>query len=141
MQEIKDKYDAKNTEDINKTEKKPEDNKILQACYGAIDAEKEALSRGRITQAARCQEMLKQYIKELDSVQYSEVINYKREKFAELMLSRENVEQQNNEWYNDMKKLCKTIHVAERKKALENIEKIKNEKIHSKEKIEEVPVI
>ena len=58
MQELSAKYDRKDDEIRGEKQIQPDD--ILQYCYGAIDAQKEALSRGKITQARKCQEILKQ---------------------------------------------------------------------------------
>ena len=59
MAEVDAKYDRKDDDNGIQNEIDPDDN--LKACYGAIDAQKEALSRGKITQALRCQEQLKKY--------------------------------------------------------------------------------
>ena len=129
MQEVYAKYDGKDIKDMKQGEN-PEPNDILQACYGAVDAQKEALSRGRITQATRCQEKLKKYMKELDSVNYKEIINYKREKFAELVQSRENIEAHIVAWNKTMKNMFKAKHVEARKNAMEKIQKLQNKEIN-----------
>lgn len=136
MQEVSAKYDGKDIEDMKKGEQ-PEPDDILQACYGATDAEKEALSRGRITQAARCQQMFQEYLKELESAHYREIINYRREKFAELMISRDQVEEKNEIWNNKMKSLCRPEHVTKRQKAWGQIQSVQNKDIE-KNKEEEI---
>ena len=113
MQEVELKYSGKDVNDMGTGEQKP--NEFLQACYGAIDAEKEALSMGKITQAIRCQEQLKKYMKQLDLETRKEVINYKREKFAELMQTRQQVEEQIETWNSLMKGFYKTKDVHRRK--------------------------
>ena len=60
MQEVNARYNGVNPEDMKPGQQVPDD--ILQACYGAIDAQKEALSKGRITQALRCQEQFKKIL-------------------------------------------------------------------------------
>lgn len=126
MQEVEAKYDGKNPEDI-KQGKKPESNEdILQACYGAIDAQKEALLKGRITQALRCQEQLKKYKQELDEAGCQEVTNYKREKFAELMQTREQIEEQLKSWNNTMKGMYKIKDVSKRKETMEKMQSLQN---------------
>ena len=123
MQEVGAKYDGKNPEDIMKQGKQHEPNDdILPACYGAIAGQKEALSRGRITQALRCQEQLKRYKQGLDEVGIKEVTNYKREKFAELMQTREQVEEQLKSWNNTMKGMYKKKHVEKRQKIVEEMQ-------------------
>lgn len=99
---------------------------ILQACYKIIDAQKEAISKGKITQAIRCQEQLKIYKQELDEVGCQEVTNYKREKFAELMQTREQVEEQLKSWNNTMKGMYKIEHVGKRKETMEKIQSLQN---------------
>ena len=90
-EEVSAKYDKK---DIKSEQGNPNsvDNR-LQACYGAVDSQKEALSRGKIKQAKKCQEVLKQYLDEIDSMSSRElVINYKREKLGELIRYRETLQ-------------------------------------------------
>ena len=75
MEEVSAKYDKK---DIRNESRNPKfvDNELL-ACYGAIDAQQKALSRGKIKQAKKCQDVLKQYLNEIDSMSCRElVINY-----------------------------------------------------------------
>lgn len=135
MSEVNAKYNKKDLGN-NQQGKNYEPDEILQACYGAIDAEKEALSRGRITQALRCQEQLKKYIKELDQEAHREVINYKREKFAELMQSREQVEEQISSWNNTMKGMYRIKDITKRKNVMEMMSNLQNK---SKETIEKTP--
>lgn len=88
---------------------------ILQACYGAVDAQKEALSRGKIVQAAKCQEILKKYMQQIDSPDIiGLVVNYKREKFAELVRTRDEVENQNSAWNQMMKSFYHPEHAMQR---------------------------
>lgn len=124
MQEVSAKYDKK---DIKNEQGNPNsvDNE-LQACYGAIDAQKEALSHGKIKQAKKCQEILKQYLDELDSMSYRElVVNYKREKFGELIKDKDAVQEKNEAWMSEMKGFCKPEYVMERQQATEKIEEAK----------------
>ena len=126
MQEVSDRYDGKPVKDMGE-ENQPEPDNILQFCYGAIDAQKEALSRGRITQAIRCQEQLKTYTQKLNPDQYQEVLKYKREKFAELMQTREQVETKIEEC-NDFTKSCYEAKevLEERKKATDIFQGVLN---------------
>ena len=115
---------------------------VLQACYNAIDAQKEALSKGRITQALRYQEQLKQYKQELDEEGRQEVTNYKREKFAELMQTREQVEEQLKFWQSKMKGMYKIEHAEKRKVATEKIQGLQSkEKYTAKEEQVEMATI
>ena len=113
MSEVSEKYDNNNFEQ-DEQGKKNEPDKILQACYGAVDAEIEALSKGRITQAIRCQEQLKKYREQLDDTNNEEIKNYKREKLAELGITREQVEERIESWTNQMKGMFKIKHVTQR---------------------------
>lgn len=131
MSEVSAKYDRK--ADKVEPDNQPEPDKVLQACYGAIDAQKEALSRGKITQARKCQEILNKYMKKINLENYKElIINYKREKFAELVRTREELEGQNATWEKIMRGFYKQGHVMERKNAIDVItrtpeqEKVKN---------------
>lgn len=126
MQEVEAKYDGKDPEDMKHGEQPEPNDDILQKCYGAIDAQKEALSKGRITQALRCQEQLKRYKQKLDEVGCQEVTNYKREKFAELMQTREQIEEQIKSWNNTMKGMYKIRHVGKRNETMEKIQSLQN---------------
>lgn len=125
MQEISAKYDGKDIKDMG-TNSEPEPDDILKACYGAVDAQKDALSKGRITQALRCQERLKKYMQELDYARYKEVVSYKREKFAELMQTREQVEEQLKTWNKSMQGMYKVKHVTKRKNTMQIIQDAQN---------------
>lgn len=124
MSEVEAKYDRRDDDMGLGNSAGPDD--ILQACYGAIDAGKEALSRGRITQALRCQEQLKKYMQELDQSGHMEVINYKREKFAELLQTREQVKEQTESRNNFMKSCVTTEEVVKRKQAMDIIQGLLN---------------
>ena len=123
MQEISAKYDRKDEDMEPENGSKPDN--ILQACYGAIDAQKEALSRGKITQATKCQQILKQYMQKIELENYRELIlNYKREKFAELMKSRDELEAQNNSWDKIMRAFYKEGQAKERQSVIDLITKV-----------------
>ena len=123
MAEVDAKYDRK---DDNGTENEMDPDDNLKACYGAIDAQKEALSRGKITQALRCQEQLKKYKQKLNPDEYQVMLNYKREKFAELMQTREQVEEQTKLWNSRFKGMYKIKHTQERQQTLEAISELQN---------------
>ncbi len=94
----------------------------LQECYVIIDEQKEALSKGRITQALRSQKQLEIYKQKLDSADYKEVTNYKREKFAELMQTREQIEEKLRVWKSNMRGMYKIKHVGKRKETREKMQ-------------------
>ena len=125
MEEVSAKYDKKDMKN------EPRDPKFLDngllACYGAIDAQQKALSQGKISQAKRCQNILKQYMKEIDSIECRKlIINYKREKFGELIRDREAVQRKNEETMQYMKSCYESRDVPERQHANEQIEEAKN---------------
>ena len=124
MAEVDAKYDRKDDDNGIQNEIDPDDN--LKACYGAIDAQKEALSRGKITQALRCQEQLKKYKQKLNPDEYQVMLNYKREKFAELMQTREQVEEQTKLWNSRFKGMYKIKHTQERQQTMETISELQN---------------
>lgn len=125
MEEVSAKYDKKDMKN------EPRDPKFLDngllACYGAIDAQQKALSQGKISQAKRCQDILRQYMKEIDSIEFRRlIINYKREKFGELVRDREAVQKKNEETMQYMKSCYETRNATERHLAKEQIEEAKN---------------
>ena len=128
MEEVSAKYDKKDIKN-EPTDPKHVDNGLL-ACYGAIDAQQKALSRGKIKQAKKCQEVLKQYLDEIDSMSSRElVINYKREKFGELIRDREAVQKKNEASMRYMKGCCLPEDVIERQHAKEQIEEARNNSV------------
>ncbi len=95
MQEVSDKYDNK---ELKKESRNPNsiDNRLL-ACYGSIDVQQKALSVGKIGQARKCQKILEEYLDEIGSDTYREIVKkYKREKFAELVMERVAIQEKND---------------------------------------------
>lgn len=128
MQEISAKYDRQDGMDGPEKEFEPDD--ILQKCYGAIDAQKEAISRGKIVQARKCQEILTQYMQGIDLENYRDlIINYKREKFAELVRARDEVEEQNATWSKIMRGFYKEKHVLQRQNMVNMITAIQQKDV------------
>lgn len=139
MQEVSAKYNRQEEKDGPEKEIEPDD--ILQKCYGAIDAQKEAISRGKIVQARKCQEILTQYMQGIDLENYRDlIINYKREKFAELVRARDEVEEQNATWSKIMRGFYKDKHVLQRQNMVGTITR-SQEKDVAKEQAEEEIVI
>lgn len=134
MEEVSQKYDIKSEDDIKK-EKQEDPEDILKACYGAIDAQKEALSRGKISQALRGQEMLEKYINQIDNLKVlNEIKNYKRKKFAELVRSREDIENKNKDYMEILKECFNETNSQERTDVIEVVNNcINDEKNISKE--------
>lgn len=121
MSEVSAKYDKK---DIGGNQREPnaDENKLL-ACYGAIDVQQKALSQGKLKRAIKCQEILKRYLEEIDTANYRDlIINYKREKFGELIRTKEAVQEKNDGWNCIMRGFCKQEYAKERKEAMEQIE-------------------
>lgn len=133
MAEVSEKYDIKPEGDM-QTGKQIDPEEILKACYGAIDAEKDALSRGRISQALRCQEILKKYKNKIEEANLlNEVKNYKREKFAELVRTRDELEKSNSDWEKQLRDFYKSITPKAKKEAEHRIYRIKNKNENEKE--------
>lgn len=125
MSEIEARYDR--NDDNMRLGKSTGPDSILEACYGAVDAQKEALSHGKIGQATKCQEILKSYMQQIDSLDViGLIINYKREKFAELVRTRDEVEGQNFSWNKRMRDFYHLEHVMERQDAISIITNIPN---------------
>lgn len=138
MQEVEAKYDGKNPEDMEQNGKPEFSENILQACYGAIDAQKEALSKGKITQALRCQEQLKKYRQELDKEGNREVSSYKREKFAELMQTREQLEEQIRSWNSTMKGMYRISDAQKRDATMKKIQGLRRDRENKETKESEI---
>ncbi len=136
MEEVSAKYDKR---DMKNEPRDPQflDNGLL-ACYGAIDAEQKALSQGKISQAKKCQNILNQYMSEIDSMECRKlIINYKREKFGELIRDREAVQKKNEDTMQYMKGCYNSRYVLERQHAKEQIEEARNKsmKLFDKAKV------
>lgn len=57
------------------------------------------------------------------------VLNYKREKFGELIRNKEQVQKNNEEWMNEIKQFCKPEYVEERDKATKTLEEARKNSI------------
>ena len=124
MEEISAKYDNK---EIKNKGNDPHfvDNKLL-ACYGNVDVQQKAIAAGKIGQARKCQIILEQYLEEMDNESYRNMVtNYKREKFAELVMERVAVEEKNEEYMDYMKGCFSSANAMERKNADQKLEEAK----------------
>ena len=116
MSEVNAKYGQRN----NDGEPQPKfvDDKLM-ACYGVIDVQKDVLSKGKIKKAIRCQEILKQYIEELESEEYKKlIVDYKRSKLGELNKTNEVVHENNEQWMKKLKLCSRNELVTNRKDAM-----------------------
>lgn len=116
MSEVNAKYVQRN----NDGEPQPKfvDDKLM-ACYGVIDVQKDVLSKGKIKKAIRCQEILKQYIEELESEEYKKlIVDYKRSKLGELNKTNEVVHENNEQWMKKLKLCSRKELVTNRKDAM-----------------------
>ena len=137
-----DKISEENNLDGLKTELMSEDDKLM-ACYGAIDVQQKVLSEGKIKKAIKCQQLLDKYINELDSMTYKDlIVNYKREKFGELIRSKEAVHENNEQWSTRLQDFCINCSASARKEATEQIENAKGNTISlfSKGNTEEIEI-
>ena len=125
MEEVSARYDKK---DMNENGDSKEPDNIIVSCYGAIDAQLAAMLSGKIGQAKKCQEILKQYLQEIEDKSLLEMItNYKREKFWELVRAKDEVQAKNEEWMKKMKSFCKPEDVQNRKNVTQEIDNLKRE--------------
>lgn len=128
MEEVSAKYDKR---EIKHEQGGPNsvDPRLL-ACYGVIDVQVKALSAGKIKKAIKCQEILKQYLKEIDITNYKELIsNYKREKFGELIRNKDEVQKTNEGWMSYLEGCCQSEDVVERDAATQQIEEARTNSI------------
>ena len=106
MQDVSQKYDIKDENNFG-SGKQIDPDEVLKACYGVIDAEQDAVSRGKLKQAKRCQAIFKKYIVQINKLGTTDLIPmitvYKREKFFELAQTREYLENLLQKWSDDMK--------------------------------------
>ena len=128
MEEVSAKYDRKSIKEDEHGNPNSVDNGLL-ACYGAVDAQQQALSRGKIKQAIKCQEILKQYLNKIDPMSRELVLNYKREKFGELIRDKDAVQEKNEAWMRGMKGCCLPEDVIERQHAKKQIEEARNNSV------------
>ncbi len=94
INDITDRYDSKipSLDNDNQAQNdKFDSDKILKAYYGAIDAEKQALSEGKLKRAMNCQGQANELMKRLkDNAELVDMaIYYKREKLAELTQTKQ----------------------------------------------------
>ena len=92
---LRTKGSGKGQED--KINKKSGDSFLL-AYQGAIDAEVAALAEGKIKKAMKCQSIRKQYEGFANGRILETLIEYKRNKFAELSQTRQKTENNNEKW-------------------------------------------
>ena len=102
------------------------DNNILQACYGAIDAQAEALSKGKIGQAKMCQQTLKKYEGKIKGTEQGKQLldlieTYKREKISQLCITAEKIKNSNLAWKDKIKGFLRPEDVESRKRIAEEI--------------------
>lgn len=116
MSEVNAKYVQRNND--GEPQSKFVDDKLM-ACYGVIDVQKDVLSKGKIKKAIRCQEILKQYIEELESEEYKKlIVDYKRSKLGELNKTNEVVHENNEQWMKKLKLCSRKELVTNRKDAM-----------------------
>lgn len=116
MSEVNAKYGQRNN--YGESQPKFVDDKLM-ACYGVIDVQKDVLSKGKIKKAIRCQEILKQYIEELESEEYKKlIVDYKRSKLGELNKTNEVVHENNEQWMKKLKLCSRKELVTNRKDAM-----------------------
>ncbi len=131
MSEVNAKYGQRNND--GEPQSKFVDDKLM-ACYGVIDVQKDVLSKGKIKKAIKCQEILKQYIEELDSEEYRKlIVNYKRSKLGELSKTNEVVHENNEQWMKKLKLCSRSELVTQRRDAMGVINLIRTGKQDTQE--------
>lgn len=128
MEDVSARYDK--NELINEPKNTNDIDERLKACYGNVDVQHKALLAGKIGQAKKCQDILEQYLNEIDIDKYRECVkNYKREKFAELVMERVAVQKKNEEYVEYMKTCFFNGTAETRKEVSKKIEEIKTNKV------------
>ena len=132
MSEVNAKYGQRNND--GEPQSKFVDDKLM-ACYGVIYVQKDVLSKGKIKKAIRCQEILKQYIEELESEEYKKlIVDYKRSKLGELNKTNEVVHENNEQWMKKLKLCSRKELVTNRKDAMSVINLVTIERQGTQEK-------
>lgn len=146
-EEINKYYGNENDEDIDKNNlnnggKYSKQENILNRTYGAVDAEQEALRKGKLKSAKACKQMWKEYMAQLEEQTYKEMaLNYKREKFQELVQLREDIEEKTKEFMKQAKESCSIAYVNERaeiRKAIDS--KITEKQPNKQESTKEITI-
>lgn len=107
---------------------------ILNRTYGAVDAEQDALRKGKLRSAKACKEMWKEYVAQLEEQSYKEMaLNYKRAKFEELVQLRADIEEKTKKFMQQMKGFCSTNYVEDSCKAKKILDSLITEKNVSKQ--------
>lgn len=127
MQEVSVKYDRDNGEEKNNEQGNNNSTEnLINKCYGAIDVQKKALSAGKIKKARECQKILEQYTAQINDEKGKQlVLNYKREKFGELIRDKDKLREKNEYWMEMMKGFCKLEYAKKREKITDEIEQAK----------------
>lgn len=124
MEEVSIKYDRDSNEEQNNEQgNRNFTENLINRCYGAIDVQKKALSAGKIRKARECQKILEEYLENVNDEKGKQlVLEYKREKFGELIRDKDKIQEKNENWMEMMKGFCKLEYAKERKKAIEEVE-------------------
>ena len=135
ISDITDKYNENSPthKEDNQTDKTQLPDKVLKAYYGAIDAGKEVLSKGKIGQALKCQKKANEIMETLQEFgqEYVEMaIHYKREMFAELAP----VKQRLTNWSETLKGFVKKEDAEKRKEFTQEFQ----EEIKGKDKEKQI---
>lgn len=135
--EINKKYERQNEgESDNQTGKSEDD--ILMACYGAIDAEATALAHGRLGKARNCQKVLEEYMAiPLDGKVMERIIQYKREKFAEISQTKDNIQTQNTSWISMLRGFNEKTSISKKQEVIQEFGELRNKEQTNSIEIEE----
>ena len=106
---------------------------ILNRTYGAVDAEQDALRKGKLKSAKACKQIWKEYMEQLEEENYKQMaLNYKRAKFEELVQLRADIEEKTKKFMEKAKESCSMDYLNERIE----IKKLVDSKIAEKQNVE-----
>lgn len=142
--EISERYDGNIPSENEEQGNQSTGENILKAYYGAIDAEKQALSEGKLKKALICQRKADAYMKKLEEIGkgqernflVEQAIHYKRGIFEKLVPEREKANATN--WEETMKGCYKNSNAQDRSEAAQQITQQAKENVETEKITEEM---
>lgn len=108
---------------------------VIKDCYKVTNLEIEALEQGNIGNANKYKEMLHQYLSAIDAKSYRELVTeYRREKFGEILRTREEVQNRKDSWKQSLNDLYKPEYVKDRQQVTQLIKDISQERVSTKQR-------
>lgn len=142
--EISERYDGNIPSENEEQGNQSTGENILKAYYGAIDAEKQALSEGKLKKALICQRKADVYMKKLEEIEkdqernflVEQAIHYKRGIFEKLVPERE--KENTTNWEETMKGCYKNSNAQDRSEAAQQITQQAKESVETEKITEEM---